>query len=356
MRGSQLFLKTFAMLMCAFGGDIISGALMLKLLDSETIAVMRAMSGPSTLVLQCVVGAGVVLLSLLYRGGSMLLAHFRQHQRFGYLLRPLAMLVIVIILFARALQSVNSTDQVERLALLLPDFLIILLLFAIGITYAAQDIRSYNQAKENQQLLHQQSLQSLLLNDTRIFRHNISNMLYGMQGTLLSGDVSAIEAYYRRMVEQCQMINNENVVALKRLPSMAVSSLLLNKVQQANASRIPFYITVDEAISWRGLRDSEMTQVLGVLLDNALEAASESNSPYVAFEACSTNGALSIIIRNTYRPGEPPVLTPNPPSTKAGHEGVGLHSLQRIFARNPNVLFNLYTYGRYVEASLLCYN
>ena len=37
-------------------------------------------------------------------------------------------------------------------------------------------------------------------------------------------------------------------------------------------------------------------------------------------------------------------------------EGVGLHSLQRIFARNPDVLFNLYTYGRYVEASLLCYN
>lgn len=355
MRGSKLFLKTFAVLLCTFGGDIISGALMMQMLDSETIAVMRAMSDPSTILLQCVVGAGIVLLSLLYRGGSMLLAHFRQHLRIGYLLRPLAMLFIVVILFARALRSVTSTDQVERLALLLPDFLVILLLFAIGITYAAQDIRSYNQAKENQQLLHQQSLQSLLLYDTRVFRHNISNMLYGMQGTLLSGDISAIEAYYHQMVEQCQLINNENLVALKRLPSMAVSALLLNKVQQANASHIPFYITVDESIIWRGLRDSEMTQILGVLIDNALEAARESNSPYVAFEACNMNNALSLIIRNTYRPGEPPVISTDQPSTKAGHEGVGLRSIQRILAHNPNVLFNLYPYGRYVEASLLCY-
>lgn len=49
-----------------------------------------------------------------------------------------------------------------------------------------------------------------------------------MQGTLLSEEVRAIRAYYDQMVEECQLINNENVIALKHIPSPAVGALLLN--------------------------------------------------------------------------------------------------------------------------------
>lgn len=353
-RGSQLLLKTFIALICSFGGDIIAGMFMLVAFDSQTIATARAMAAPITILLQIVTGGSMVLLALLYRGVSSLLRqHFRQN-RIGYLLRPLALLFIVGALFARAMMNLSGEDQVERLKQVLPDFIFIVLLLAIGITYVTQDVCFYRQAKENQQLHHQQSLQSLLLQDIRIFRHNISNLLYGMQGTLLSGDVSAIEAYYHQMVAECQLINNENVVALKRLPCLAVSSLLLNKLHDANAQKIPFFITVQEDIEWHGLRDSDMTQVLGILIDNALEAARGSSAPYVAFEAQNVNGALSLVVRNTFQ-GKPPVFDQIQSSTKTGHEGLGLHSLRKIIKHNPSVLFNIYTVGRYVEASLMCY-
>lgn len=353
-RGSKLLLKTFVALLCSFGGDIIAGVFMLSVYDSQTIAEARAMSAPITILLQIVTGGSMVLLALLYRGlSSLLRTHFRQN-RIGYLLRPLALLLIVGALFARAMMNLSGEDQVERLKQVLPDFIFIILLLAIGITYITQDIRFYRQAKENQQLLHQQSLQSLLLQDIRIFRHNISNMLYGLEGTLLSGDVSTIEAYYHQMVAECQLINNENVVALKRMPSLAVSSLLLNKLHEANEQKIPFFITVQEGIDWHGLRDSDMTQALGILIDNALEAAGTSPAPYVAFEAQNVNGALSLVVRNTFQ-GEPPVFDQALSSTKSGHEGLGLHSLRKITKNNPGVLFNIYTVGRYVEASLICY-
>ncbi len=353
-RGSQLFLKTFIVLLCSFGGDIIAGIFMLAAFDSQTIAAARAMSAPITILLQIVTGGSMILLALLYRGVSALMKVRLRRNRIGYLLRPMALLLIVGALFARAMMNLSGEDQVERLKQVLPDFIFIILLLAIGITYVTQDIRFYRQSKENQQLLHQQSLQSLLLQDIRIFRHNISNMLYGMEGTLLSGDVSAIAAYYHQMIAECQLINNENVVALKRLPSLAVSSLLLNKLHEANAQKIPFFITVQEDIDWHGLRDSEMTQALGILIDNALEAAGAASAPYVAFEAQNVNGALSLVVRNTFQ-GEPPVFDQMLSSTKAGHEGLGLHSLRKIAKHNPGVLFNIYTVGRYVEASLMCY-
>ncbi len=353
-RGSQLLLKTFTVLLCSFGGDIIAGLIMLAASDSQTIAAARVMSSPITILLQLITGGSMILFALLYRGlSAMLRMHFSQN-RIGYLLRPLALLLIVGAMFARAMMSLSGGDQFERLKQVLPDFIFMIMILAIGITYVTQDIRFYRQSKENQQLLHQQSLQSMLLQDIRIFRHNISNMLYGMEGTLLSGNVSSIESYYHQMVAECQLINNENVVALKRVPSLAVSSLLLNKLRQANEYRIPFFITVQEDIIWHGLRDSDMTQVLGILIDNALESAESAAAPYVAFEAQNVNGALALIVRNTYQ-GEPPVFDQMLSSTKAGHEGLGLHSLRKIMNRHHNILFNVYTVGRYVEASLICY-
>lgn len=354
-RGSQLFLKAFVTLICAIGGDVLAGMFMLAVFDSETVALARAMVVlPMAILMQAVSGGTMVLLALLYRGLSFLLRKRLRQNRVSYLLRPLVLLLIVGAMFARAMMNISGEDQAERFKQVLPDFIFIILLLAIGITYIIQDIRFYRQAKENQQLLHQQSLQSLLLQDIRIFRHNISNMLYGMEGTLLSGDVSAIEEYYHQMVAKCQLINNENVVALKQIPSLAVSSLLLNKLHEANEKKIPFFITIQEEIDWHGLRDSDMTQVLGILLDNALEAAEVAAAPHVAFEAQNVNGALALVVRNTFQ-GEPPVFDQMLSSTKAGHEGLGLHSLHEILKHNPDALFNIYTVGRYVEASLTCY-
>ena len=355
-RGLQLLLKTFISILCSFGGDICGGIIMLTFFESGAIEQARAMNGPFALLLQIVVGGSMLFCALLYRGISRLFRiHIHRHKA-GYLLRPLLLLLVNAALFGRAISHLSEGDQAERLQQVLPDFVIIIFLLCIGITYIIQDIRFYRQIKENQLLTQQQSLQALLLKDTRTFRHNIANMLYGMQGTLLSGEVGAIRAYYDQMVEECQLINNENVIALKHIPSPAVGALLLNKLQEANKQHIPFYITVGAQVHWSGLRDNDLTQLLGILVDNALEAAAESAAPHVALEISGQNGVFSLIVRNSYH-GDPPVINPTcAVSTKAGHDGLGLHSINRILRRYRNVLFNIYTIGRYVEASLLCYS
>lgn len=355
LKGMLLLLQSFILLLVEFAADISMGIVFSALFDSQTIATMRHMTSPLTILLQGSSGLAMALFALIYRG---LLHLFKRVKKakintlIGYLLRPLMMLTTTCLIFARSLIHLTTSDEIERFRLLLPDFLLMLLLLAIGITYVLQDIRTYHQAQENKTLLHQQSLQSLLLQDTRVFRHNISNMLYGFQGTLLSGDMKAIEEYYQSMVASCQMINNENVVALKRLPSAAMSTLLLNKIHQANDLKIPFYASVEENIHWFGLKDEEMCQVLGVLLDNALEATRQSQAPMVSFRAANENGALSILISNTYSSDTAPCFCK---STKENHEGLGLQSVRELLKKRSNVLFNIFTKGRYVEASLMLY-
>lgn len=351
----KTILTSFIALAIEFGGDIITGTTFLSLFSSDTIGAMRNITAPSAILLQAVCGVTMVALALLYRMFLAWFQHRKINQNVGYLLRPFFLMVIICMIYFNAFRHATQADENARFLQMLPDFLIAVMLMIIGVTYMLQDIKAYKQAQENKNLQHQQSLQATLLQDTRVFRHNISNMLYGFQGTLLSGDMAAVEAYYKTMTESCQLINNENVLALKRLPSAAVSTLLLHKIHAANEQKIPFYANVQENIDWFGLKDDEMVQILGVLLDNALEATKEAAAPMVIFDARNEEDALSITICNTYPKGELLMFTPDMTSTKEGHEGLGLKSVHTLLQKHSNVLLNIYTRGRYVEASLMIY-
>ena len=352
LRGRQLIIRAFEALLVSFIGDIVGGIVGVSFFTSEQIVEMRFVLGPLTYLLQLLSGGSILISAVVWHVIRSVIVNSSVRQRIGYLIRPLLMLGVTCALFAKALLTMPDADQLTRLKYLLPDFVMIVLLLICCVTYAAQDIRHYQQLLQNQRLLHQQSLQELLFQDMRLFRHNISNMLYGLQGMMLGDDVQALRAYYQRMVENCQIINNENVVALRRIPSVPVSALLLNKVQQANGCDIPFFVTVEERIAWGGLGDDKMTQVVGALVDNAIEAAMASDAPYVAFEAGNKDGMLVLTVRNTYS-GEPPVFTDSIISSKEGHEGLGLKSVRRIVRHTRSGVFNIYTRGRYVEASVM---
>ena len=347
--GRKLVLRSFVLLSVQFGADILSGLLILQLFDPRTVEGMRYMTIPETLLLQCISGLGMVLLAMAYR---LFMRYARRiSPAVGYLVRPLSLLLIIIFIFYFTLRSAPEGDEVTRFFSMLPSFVLMMLLLLIGTTYIVQDIRFYQQTQENKRLQQEKQLQSQILLQTRTFRHNIANMLYGFQGVLSSGDTAAMEEYYQSMVKACQMVNNENITAIKRISSPAISSLLVNKVLSAHEQGIPFLISVDENIPGPFLHETDSTQIIGILLDNAIEAAAASSAPHVSMEIRKKGRAYTLLIRNTYA-GDPPVFSEHTPSTKESHEGLGLQSLHRLLKKYPYVLFNIYTNGRYVEAVL----
>ena len=154
------------------------------------------------------------------------------------------------------------------------------------------------------------------------------------------------------------MINNENILALRRIPSLPFSTLLLHKIKGANDANIPFYVAVDDNLEWHGLKNTDMCEVAGILLDNALEAARESRAPYLSLELHGVKNGMEMVARNTYREETLPALLSAhgaAPGGKPGGEGIGLRSVEDILRRYHNVAFNIYRQGRYVEADLVIY-
>lgn len=277
---------------------------------------------------------GFILLALAF---SAVRGMIVRHQLGFYLLRvarPAFLLATIVILYVRNMKRIVALDEMSRGSVLVPEYAIMGVLLLLGASYIVQDIRYAQQQKRNQTLEQQQETQDILLRETRMFRHNVANMLYGLQGTILTRDFDSIWSYYQKIAEKCAVINNENIIALRRVPSMAVNALMVQKLQTANEKNIPFYVYTDEALSWRNARDSVICQILGVLIDNAMEAAQEADASYVSLEAHNVPKGIEIVVRNTWRQQETDFLYQQQcTSTKPGHEGIGLSSGAGWFAR-----------------------
>jgi hypothetical protein len=228
-------------------------------------------------------------------------------------------------------------------------------LMIIVLSYLVQDLRYIMQMDTIDRMKKMQTISAEHLQSLRQFRHNIANMLYGMQGYIIAGDREKLAAYYAEMCASCALVNNDNIASLEQVPSPAVRTLLLNHINNARQLDLPLNIYVqNDLVIPRVLSEPDLCQILGVLLDNAIEAANEAAERNVALEMRNIDGGLEVIVRNSYA-GQvsPQLLSSGGKSTKEGHSGQGLASCHRILARKRNAHLNFWVTGQHVQAQLL---
>ena len=89
----------------------------------------------------------------------------------------------------------------------------------------------------------------------------------------------------------------------------------------------------------------DFTRILGILLDNAIEAANECDKKIinVTFRKDIVNDMLLIIIQNTYanKDVDTETIFQKGISTKENHSGLGLWKVREILMHNNNL--NLFT-------------
>lgn len=328
--------------------DTITGLSFIAILGPEKTNYIASDQTPLVYLMNGICLGIIMLLAVLYEKLRIKASHV-DWKNTGRIFRLIILPVATIFGWVSIANKASFYNRSKYFIDIFPITLSSFISLIISITYIVQDVRYVHQKHQNSALLEQKKIQDAMLQDTRIFRHNIANLLYGFQGTIMSGNADSIRQYYEQMASTCRIINNENVLALQRIPSIPVHTLLMEKIKSANEQKIPFYVYTDENLIWRGLKDSEMCEVLGVLVDNALEATKDSAAPLVTLELHNAENDMEAVVRNTCRDIENVFEQ----STKPGHEGLGLTSLRGILSKHTNALFNLFTQGRFVEAHLL---
>lgn len=215
-------------------------------------------------------------------------------------------------------------------------------LAGVGIGLFFASYRSLDQDQENAELrFYLQTIETLTL-ELRQFRHNYRNILHGLAGYIDHAEWDQLRQYFRdvvRSTEQAEL--NSYALALKNVTNYALFGLLSGKLQAARSQGVELDLNVIGVFGQTELSGTDLCQVLGAFLDNAVEAAAETTAGHVLVSLRYDGAYQQITVSNTCR--QAPVmsrLNHAHYSTKGSDRGSGLFYAKRVLEKYPSVLHN----------------
>lgn len=152
-----------------------------------------------------------------------------------------------------------------------------------------------------EQKLYNQTL-TTLHDNIRTFKHDFNNIVQAIGGYLSTNNIDGLRTYYKDLLEECQINNNLDVLNPEIINNPVIYSLLANKYYKAEKLGIKMNLEIMMDLSILNIKMYELTRILGVLFDNAIEAASKCDHKVVniTFRKDLKRNIDLIIIQNTY--------------------------------------------------------
>lgn len=185
----------------------------------------------------------------------------------------------------------------------------------------------------------------ILQDNTRAFRHDFSNIVQGMAGFIDNNDIEGLKKYYSQFIEDIQYTNNLTTLSPSVVNNPAIYNVLATKYHKADELGIKIHLESFLDMNDLHIKIYEFTRVLGILMDNAIEAAKECEEKIinVTLRKDSRKRMQLLIIENTYtnKDVNTDKIFEKGYSTKKGNTGLGLWEIRQILKKNNNL--NLFT-------------
>ena len=186
---------------------------------------------------------------------------------------------------------------------------------------------------------------TILHDSIRGFKHDFHNIVQSIGGYADRGDLEGLRVYYRQLLQDCGRTNNLTALNPEVINNPAIYNVLANKYHKADeiGVQINLGIFIDLNEIEKHMKIYEFTRILGILLDNAIEAASECENKiiHVSFRKEQNRRRLLVIIDNTYKNKNINVdkIYEKDFSTKSKttNSGLGLWEVRQILKKNNNL-------------------
>lgn len=185
----------------------------------------------------------------------------------------------------------------------------------------------------------------ILQDNTRAFRHDFTNILLGMTGYMDNNDMEGLKKYHNQLLDDIKQVNNLTTLSPTLVNNPAVYNVLAAKYHKADSLGIKINLEVFLDLNDLHMKIYEFTRILGILMDNAIEATSECEDKIINVSIRKNNKKhMQLLqIENTYKDKEinTEKIFDKGYSTKKGNTGLGLWEIRQILKKNNNL--NLYT-------------
>ena len=185
----------------------------------------------------------------------------------------------------------------------------------------------------------------ILHDNVRGFKHDFDNIVTTIGGFIRTNDMKGLEQYYLELEDDCQRVNNLYILNPEVVNNDGIYNLLTKKYYEADSKDIKVNITFLLDLSKLNMKIYEFARILGILLDNAIEASSECEEKIInlIFREDSKNNRQLIIVENTYKNKDVDTekIFEKGISGKEKHQGLGLWEVRKLVTKNKNI--NLFT-------------
>ena len=244
-------------------------------------------------------------------------------------------------------QSITLFYYVDKLPIIITflSFISLLAYFIISI-YSLTKVfklilttQKLESAEEYNKTLH------ILHDSVRGFKHDFDNIVTTIGGYIKTNDMEGLEKYYSQLQEDCSKVNNLYILNPDIINNPGIYNLLTTKYSDAEEKGIKVNLTFLLDLNELHMKIYEFARILGILLDNAIDAASECDEKIlnIVFRNETKNNRNIILVENTYKDKNVDLneIFNKGVTGKDNHTGLGLWEVRQIPNKNNNI--NLHT-------------
>ena len=195
-----------------------------------------------------------------------------------------------------------------------------------------------------------------LYQEIRSFRHDYANILSSLKIGIDQKDINLVSQVYDSVLKNSgEKLKGKrfDVAQLRNINDLALKSLLLSKLSEAQNLSVPVSLEISEQFSIKNMEQIDFLTITSILLDNAIESAAEGGIAVCFLEDTEWNKLVMIVKNSTLeREIELRDIFKRDNSSKGVGRGIGLANVRRILKSYPNVCLKT-TSKNYVFTQIL---
>lgn len=288
----------------------------------------------------------IIVLSLIARG---LIDIFKK--RIFILSREVVVLAVIDVIICTIVFLISSwinrqnnypeVHQAINVSMMLYAVFMIVISFVIY-KFAKEKAQIALEKKRQEELQEYTKQIERMYNNLRSFKHDYVNVLMALSGYMEEKDYVGMEKYFiEHILPTNQRLNSENfrLSQLSNIKESALKGLVSSKLIYAHEMGVDIYIDIMEPIDRFPMNLLDLTRVLGIYLDNAIEASMDCDRKEIKFNIINEEKSITIILMNTFvdKGIRLERIGTRSYSTKGKERGIGLYNVKDILRKHRNV-------------------
>lgn len=218
----------------------------------------------------------------------------------------------------------------------------ILLMYFLVSTYCLIKTNNLEIAKQNIENLQLYNKTLTIMHDNiRAFKHDFNNIVQAIGGYIETEDTDGLKRYYRDLLKDCYSVTNLETLQPEIINNPSIYSILVSKYNKADSKNILINLEVGINLNTLNITTYELTRMLGILLDNSIEATEECDEKIinVKFYDDDKRNRQLVIIENTYadKNVDTVKIFEKSYTTKKNNTGLGLWEVNKILNKHNNL-------------------